>query len=130
MPRRIISQDPVVIPSVPEKNLDSVVMASFRSRTGEDGNTRVRVQMAPQDSSTGEFGDGGFLIDLRDFDQQITQSPRLEAAWDTINDVMGLAYDFFRLREKVREGQAAGEDVSALITARNAALAALRAPIV
>ena len=118
-----------MIPAEPEKNLDSVVMTMFRAITDTEGTTNVKIVFMPQDDTTKNFGRSPYFISLRDFDQQVTQSPRLEAAWDTVNDVMGLAYDFFRLREKVKEGQDRGDDVTALIAARNAALTALRAPL-
>lgn len=104
-------------------------MTMFRSHTDEDGNTRVKVVLTPQDDTTKAQGGDPYIINLKDFDQQVQFSPRLAAAWDTVNDVMGLAYDFFRLREKVQEALANGEDATALIAARNAAKAALQAPL-
>lgn len=129
MPRRIISQDPVIEASVPAKNLDSMLMTSFRSKTDESGITRVMVMLTPQDNTSKEFGGEPYVINIKDFDQQMSRSPKLQDAWNTINDIMGLAYDFFRLRDKVKEGQIKDQDVSALITQRDAALSSLRAPL-
>lgn len=130
MPRRIISQDPLILPSIPQKNFDSVVMSSFRSRTNEAG-TQVRVILQPQEETSGEISsENPVIITVKDWDAQVAQAPKLQAAWDTLNDVMGLAYDFYRLRDKVTEAQANGEDATALIAARNVALTALREPVV
>ena len=129
MPRRIVSQDPTIVPSTTEKNLDSVVMTAFTSRTNIEGNTHVRAIFTSQDDTTKEFGRQTYNIDLRDFDQQVSQSPKLEDAWNTVNDIMGIAYDFYRLKEKIKEGQTKGEDVSALIVKRDDALTSLRAPL-
>ena len=126
MPRQIVSQDPMTVNAVPEKTYDSMIMSSFRARTNESG-TKVQVQMQHQESATGDIsGVEAYTIDIKDWDDQIAQSPKLVRAWNDINDVMGLAYDFYRLRDKVKEGQENGDDVSALIAARNDALTMLR----
>ena len=70
-----------------------------------------------------------YNISVKDLDAQIAVTPKFAQAWDTIVDVMGLAYDFYRLRDKVEEAMGRGEDVTELIEARNAALAQLREPV-
>ena len=66
---------------------------------------------------------------ILDLEAQMAVTPKLAQAWDLINDVMGLAYDFHVLRDKVDEAMSHGEDITELLAARNAALKALRAPI-
>ncbi len=130
MPRRIVSQDPLTIPSVPEKVFDSMLVTHFESNSDEGG-TKVKVTLSPQNNTTKEIaGQGQFHFTVDEWDSQLALAPKLSAAWDSLNDAMGLAYDFFRLQEKVRKAQSNGEDATALIAARNAALAALRAPVV
>jgi hypothetical protein len=102
----------------------------FRIVRHPDGSLALRANLEPVDSEGNlDQTDAGYRINIRDLDNQIAVTPKFAKAWDDIVDVMGLAYDFYRLREKVDAGMATGEDVTDLIEARNAALAALRAPV-
>lgn len=130
MPAKILSQDPLVRASQPSKNFDDMKMVSFHADF--DGTkTRLKVLMQPYDHATSELLDSAdpYFINIKNLENQATTSPKFDAAWDTINEVMGLAYDFFRLREKVQEAIANDQDPSALIIQRDAALVALQAPV-
>jgi len=130
MPRQIVSQDPVTRPATPERTYGDMRLMTLKTNT--DGvTTRLKAYMRNYDEVSEEFDPDGasFLLMVDNLENQMTQSPRFEAAWDTINDILGLAYDFYRLREKVQEALDAGDDATALIAARNAALDALRAPL-
>lgn len=130
MVRQIVSQDPIVRPAEAEKTFGDVKMKTFKA-VYDGTKTRLHVLMQPYDFSTGELltAETPYILKMKDMESQIGTSPKFEAAWDTINDVMGLAYDFFRLKEKVKEAIANEEDPSALIILRDAALAALQAPV-
>jgi len=130
MPRRIISQDPITRPAVEKKTYNDMKMVHFKTSFQGD-KTRLRATLQGYDYATGELDDEGLarVVTIKDLESQMLISPKFEAAWNVINDVMGLAYDFYRLRDKVREAEAAGEDATDLIAARDAALTALRAPV-
>ena len=128
MPRKIISQDPLTSPAVDEKVYGNMKITDFRITEG-GGGTRLRAQLFNSDDSGEINRDGSRFIKINDLDAQMAVTPKFAQAWDMINDVMGLAYDFYVLRDKVDAAMARGEDVTDLIAARNAALAALREPV-
>jgi hypothetical protein len=103
-------------------------ITDFRITEGKDG-TRLRAQLFNSDGSGEINRDGGRYIKINDLDAQMAVTPKFAQAWDMIYDVMGLAYDFYVLRDKVDEAMSRGEDVTDLIAARNAALLALREPV-
>ena len=130
MPRQIVSQDPVVRDAVAQKTFDDMLLTGFRVQwTGDK--YRLLAILSPYDFETDEVQEGGeaYTISVRDFETQAAQSPKLTRAWEDVVDSMGLLYDFVRLKQKVEEIEAAGGDASAEIAARDAALAALQAPI-
>jgi len=130
MPRQIKSHDPVVVPAVAAKNLQDMTMTKFVVRR-QNGIFVAEITMSASDHSTGEIDETqNYRFKLNNFEQQIAQSEKMQRAWDDVNDIMGLAYDFFRLKEKVTEKQDNGEDASAEIAARDKALADLREPLV
>ena len=130
MPRKIVSQDPVVVPARGEKTFDDIRMTMFRAHF-DGARTNLKVQMSPYDYETDELMDSTdhYHMRVENLEAQMVVTPKFERAWNDINDVMGLAYDFYRLKEKVAQAIANGEDATALIAARNAALATLRAPV-
>ncbi len=130
MVRKITSQDPIVITAQPGKTFGDMKMAKFDAKY-VGTKTRVNVVMTPYDFDTDEILESAkpYSMNIPDLESQISISPKFEAAWDTINDIMGLYYDFLRLKEKVDIGIINGDDVSALIVARDAALVLIKAPV-
>jgi hypothetical protein len=130
MPRQIASQDPVVREAVPEKTFDDMLLTIFRVFWDGD-KYQLRAKLSPYDFETDELQPLGepYSISVRDFETQAAQSPKLTRAWEDVVDSMGLLYDFVRLKQKVEEIEATGGDASAEIIARDAALAALQAPL-
>ena len=128
MPRKIISQDPITRPAADEKVYGNMKITDFRI-TEDRGGARLRVQLFNSDDSGEINRDGSRSIKINDLDAQMAVTPKFAQAWDMIYDVMGLAYDFYVLRDKVDEAMSRGEDVTDLIAARNSALAALREPV-
>lgn len=128
MPRKIVSQDPIVRPASPEVTYDEMDVTMFRITKTPEGDYRLRARLEAVDSN-GDPEGSDYNIMINDLNAQMAVTPKFAAAWDEIVDVMGLAYDFFRLKEKVEQVIAAGEDATALIVARDAALAILREPV-
>ena len=130
MPRVIVSQDPVVEPASPEVTYDEMDLDMFRITKNPDGTLRLRANLTTVDSVGKKSHDGpSYSVRISDLTGQMSVTPKFEAAWDNIVDVMGLAYDFYVLRDKVDRAISNGEDATVLIAARNSALAALRAPV-
>jgi hypothetical protein len=105
-------------------------VAMFRISKGPDGQLHLRAQLKAVDSS-GNPDPSRYMyhVKINDLTNQMDVTPKFADAWDRIVDVMGLAYDFYRIKEKLTQAIAAGEDTTALVAARDAALAALRAPV-
>jgi hypothetical protein len=130
MPRKITSLDPRVVPATPETSYDEMLVTMFRIIRHPDGSLAMRANLEPADSEGNlDQTDAGFRVNIRDLTSQMAVTPKFAKAWDDIVDVMGLAYDFYRIKEKVQAAEAAGEDTTDLVAARVAALAALRAPV-
>lgn len=130
MPRTIVSQDPKVTPATPETSYDEMLVTMFRIIRHPDGKLALRANLEPADSEGNlDTTDAGYRINIRDLAGQMAVTPKFAKAWDDIVDCMGLAYDFYRIKEKLEAAEAAGEDTTDLVAARAAALAALRAPV-
>lgn len=128
MPRTITSIDPTVVPAKGEETYGEMELSMFKvTKVGDE--LRLRCRLDKVDSEGNALRGEDFSVGINDLKSQMAVTPKFAQAWDTIVDVMGLAYDFYACRDKVEEVLAEGGDPTEAIAARASALAALRAPV-
>lgn len=126
----IPSQDPVTRPARTEKLFDEMKLASFHVDYVEGQGYKMLAKFLPYDAETDDIYEEGevYFLRLDKFEETISNSPKMNAAWAATKEVMGLAYIFYRLQEKKQEAIEAGaspQEIQQLNQKIGAALAAL-----
>ena len=128
MARIIASQDPTVVPAQAEETFGNMEVSRFKVQKSGSG-LSLRCSLQKVDAEGDALAGEEYHMSIKNLENQMAVTPKFANAWDTIVDVMGLAYDFYRLRDKVDEAMGRGEDTTELIAARDAALQAMRADV-
>ena len=128
MARIIASQDPTVVPAQAEDTFGNMEVSRFKVQKSGSG-LSLRCSLQKVDAEGDALAGEEYHMSIKNLENQMAVTPKFANAWDTIVDVMGLAYDFYRLRDKVDEAMGRGEDTTELIAARDAALQAMRADV-
>lgn len=128
MARIIASQDPTVVPAQAEETFGNMEVSRFKVQKSGSG-LSLRCSLQKVDAEGDALAGEEYHMSIKNLENQMAVTPKFANAWDTIVDVMGLAYDFYRLRDKVEEAMGRGEDTTELIAARDAALQAMRADV-
>ena len=128
MARIIASQDPTVVPAQAEETFGNMEVSRFKVQKSGSG-LSLRCSLQKVDAEGDALAGEEYHMSIKNLENQMAVTPKFAQAWDTIVDVMGLAYDFYRLRDKVEEAMGRGEDTTELIAARDAALQAMRADV-
>ena len=129
MARTIVSQDPTVVPAQAEETFGNMEVTRFKVQQTSGGGLQLRCSLQKVDAEGDALAGEEYHMSIKNLENQMAVTPKFAQAWDTIVDVMGLAYDFYRLRDKVEEAMGRGEDTTELIAARDAALQAMRADV-